>query len=197
MDFFFFEKKGGSCALLFYQKAAIEKESGACGGPFSKDGTLKNRRLRRALFKKILLGQSLHQVFGGPGAEPPEKFWGYDIKVLAFSFHFPMDKFAAQLTSPVAAWAASLAVFVGSTIFKRRRFTKLGRIWRHKNLQKPTLCAAKLSSVVDIFKEPFSKGGRPILKRRPYNFEKAVDPFWKGDHIIFKRRSTHFQKAAI
>ena len=35
----------------------------------------------------------------GPGAEPPEKFGGYDMKVLAFPFHFPVDKFAAQLTS--------------------------------------------------------------------------------------------------
>ena len=173
MDFFS-EKKGGSCALLFYQKAVIEKKSGACGGPFSKDGTLKNRHLRWALFKKILLGQSLHQVLGVRGRSPRKNFGSYDIKVLVFSLHFPMHKFAAQLTSPLAAWVASLAVFVGSTIFKRRRFTKLGRIWRHKDLQKPTLCAAKLSSVVDIFKEAFSKGGRPIFKRRPNHFQKAT-----------------------
>ena len=34
--FFFSEKKGGSCALLFYQKAAIEKKAAPAAGLFQK-----------------------------------------------------------------------------------------------------------------------------------------------------------------
>ena len=98
--------------------------------------------------------------------------------------------------------------FVGSTKFKRL----IGRIWRHKDLQKPTLCAAKLSAVLDFFKrrsthfqnaikviKPFSKSGRLILKRRPYNFQKVamVDPSSKDGQTILKRRFIHCQGTIV
>jgi len=57
---FFFEKKGGSCSLFFYQKAAIEKKGAPAAGFIQKD---TSRTIA-------------------------SKFGGYDIKVLAFSFHF-------------------------------------------------------------------------------------------------------------
>ena len=81
MDFFFLKKRRIVCAAFL-----------------SKGGHWKKRRLRRASFKKILLGQSL-VVLGVQGRSPRKKIGAYDIKVLAFSFHFPVDKFAAQLTS--------------------------------------------------------------------------------------------------
>ena len=158
MDFFFWKKKADRVRCFFIKRRPLKKKAAPAVGFIQKDTS------------RTITTSSI----GGPGTESLEKFGSYDIKVLVFSLHFPMDKFAAQLTSPLAAWVASLAVFVGSTMFKRRRFTKLGRIWRHKYLQKPTLCAAKLSSVVDIFKEPFSKGGWPIFKRRPNHFQKAT-----------------------
>ena len=114
-----------------------------------------------------------------------------------------------QVGCPINFPCCGLSSFVGSTIFKRRRFTKLGRIWRHKDLQKPTLCAAKLSAVLDFFKrrsthfqnaiKPFWKSSRPILKRRPYNFQKVamVDPSSKDGQTILKRQFIHCQGTIV
>ena len=74
MDFFL-KKKADRVRCFFIKRRPLKKTAPAAG-----------------LIQKAT-SMTIASSIGGPGAETPEKFGVYDIKVLAFSFHFPVEKF--------------------------------------------------------------------------------------------------------